>query len=161
MRDPAETDSVRSPLSSGFIASSLPRSNARFTGIAFGLILLWCFGDLFGAHSYLRRWTGAALFVLAFARAFLQSNATIAWMVLTRRREDIHPCFLTYDVSHLRGFELLLLSHCVTLTPGTTTVEISEDGKELIIHALDGDDPDAVRRSIRDVLEKPILRFTR
>jgi multicomponent Na+:H+ antiporter subunit E len=141
--------------------SEKPSLTSFFTGIVIGLLLLWCFGDLFGAKSYLRRWTGAAAFVFAFTRAFLESNATIAWAVLTRKRKDIHPRFLTYDVSHLKGFEVLLLSHCVTLTPGTTTVEISDDGKELILHAFDGDDPEAVRKSIRDVLETPILRFTR
>jgi multisubunit Na+/H+ antiporter MnhE subunit len=80
---------------------------------------------------------------------------------LFQRREDLAPGFLTYPVERLSKLEILVLSHCITLTPGTTTVEISPDFTRLVLHALDARDAEATLRGIRDELEAPILRWTR
>lgn len=141
--------------------SDAPSLSSFFVGIVLGLALLFLFRDLLGARDYIRRWAGLLRFVGVFTRAFLLSNATIAWAVLTRKRDDLHPRFLTYDVSHLTDLEILILTHAVTLTPGTTSVDVTDDKGTLVIHAFDGDDPEAVRRGIRDELEAAILRFTR
>jgi multicomponent Na+:H+ antiporter subunit E len=141
--------------------SDAPSFGTFLVGIVFGLALLFLFRDLFQARAYLKKWSAGIRLLLVFLRAFVQSNAVIAWAVLTRRADNIHPRFLTYDISHLSTLEILLLTHCVTLTPGTTSVDVSADKRELIIHAFDGDNPEAVRQGIRNELEAAILRFTR
>jgi multisubunit Na+/H+ antiporter MnhE subunit len=55
----------------------------------------------------------------------------------------------------------LLLSHCITLTPGTSTIDIENDFRELRLHALDGSDLAGVRAGIKANLEARILAFTR
>jgi multisubunit Na+/H+ antiporter MnhE subunit len=47
------------------------------------------------------------------------------------------------------------------LTPGTTTVAVSEDQRTLTIHALEAQDEVAVRMGIDRTLRKPMLEFTR
>lgn len=37
----------------------------------------------------------------------------------------------------------------ITLTPGTATLSIDMDRRELLVHVLDAADPDAVRQSLR------------
>ena len=44
---------------------------------------------------------------------------------------------------------------------GTTTVEISDDFKTLVFHALDAGNPPALRAAIDRTLKQPILSFTR
>jgi multisubunit Na+/H+ antiporter MnhE subunit len=61
----------------------------------------------------------------------------------------------------LSKFEILLLSHCITLTPGTSTIDIENDFRELRLHALDGSDLAGVRAGIKANLEARILAFTR
>lgn len=141
--------------------SGSPSFGTFVVGVLLGLLFLFLFQDLFRSQTYLRKWTAGFRLVFVFLREFVFSNATIAWAVLTRKANDIHPRFLTYDVSHLTTLEILLLTHFVTLTPGTTSVDVSDDKKELIIHAFDGDNPEAVRQSIRSTAEAAILRFTR
>lgn len=104
---------------------------------------------------------GFLLFLIYFFRALLIANLQLARTVLFEKSEDLSPGFLNYSVDELTKLEILLLSHCITLTPGTTTVEISEDFKELLVHALDARDPRATAQSIRDELELPLLRWTR
>lgn len=104
---------------------------------------------------------GFFLFVLAFLRALVLANLQLAKSVLFEKRENLSPGFLTYPVENLSKLEILVLSHCITLTPGTTTVEISADFTRLTLHALDARDPEATVNSIREELEGPILRWTR
>jgi len=112
-------------------------------------------------RSVLLRVLGFLLFLLYFLRAFIFANLQLAKTILFEKRESLTPDFLSYPVEHLSKFEILLLTHCISLTPGTTTVEISPDFKRLTLHALDAKDPEATLRSIRDELEAPILGWTR
>jgi len=60
--------------------------------------------------------------------------------------------------------EIILLATSVTLTPGTISVETGHDAagqRVLFVHALLLDDPEALRASIRDDMERRILRFMR
>lgn len=107
------------------------------------------------------RLLGFALFIFHFLRALVLANVQLARAVLFQRRADLAPGFLCYPVEGLSKLEVLVLSHCITLTPGTTTVEISPDFTRLVVHAFDARDPDALVRDIRRDLEAPILRWTR
>jgi multisubunit Na+/H+ antiporter MnhE subunit len=130
-------------------------------GLLMGFGLLAVFPDLLASRDYVRRSFGAARFLLVFIREFLLANISVAALVLFRPRSTLHPDFVTYDTSDLRPYEILLLSYCVSLTPGSTSVEISEDFNSLVIHALDAHDPAALRRSLDEGLKHSILAFTR
>lgn len=112
-------------------------------------------------RGIIRRPVGFFLFLVAFTKALIKANLEVAYTVLFVKREDIHPAFLEYNIAHLHRMELLLLTQCITLTPGTISVEVSEDLKTLTIHALHGQDIKSVKDSIKQELETPMLRFMR
>lgn len=130
-------------------------------GFGMGFVLVWLGRGLFPESRYVPRSLAFVGFVLGFGREFLRSNAELAAAALFRRPEDIASGFLEYDTSGLGAWEVLLLSHCITLTPGTTTVEISGGGDRLLLHAFDASDPERVRRDIDRMLRDPLLRWTR
>jgi multicomponent Na+:H+ antiporter subunit E len=100
-------------------------------------------------------------YLVCFARELVLANIAMAKSVLFQKREDLAPGFLRYPLNGLSELEILILTHSITLTPGTTSVEILEDREELVVHAFDARDPDAVRASIKNGLEKPLLAWTR
>lgn len=108
-----------------------------------------------------KRACGFLAYIFHFSRELVLANISVAKVVLFQRREDLAPGFITYPLGGLSRFEILLLTHSITLTPGTTSVEISEDYSELVVHALDARDPDAARASIKQGLEIPLLAWTR
>jgi multicomponent Na+:H+ antiporter subunit E len=130
-------------------------------GYLLGFALLALAQPLFPRSRYVSRALAFVRFLLLFLREFLVANLKVARAVLWRPVNSLCPGFLRFDIAGLRPGEAILLSHCVTLTPGTTTVEISDDGKTLIFHTLDASDPEAVRRDIAERLVKPMLQFTR
>ena len=50
----------------------------------------------------------------------------------------------------------MLLANLISLTPGTLSVDVSTDRSTLYIHAMNVDDPAALRREIKDGFERLI-----
>lgn len=124
-------------------------------GIAVSLLsLLVLRGQLPEVDFRIRPYPALKLFLL-FLRELFRSAWRVAVLVL-RPRLDIRPDVVAVPVSLTRDAELTLLANLITLTPGTLTVDIAEDRRALYVHALEGDDPDAVRRDIRAGFERAI-----
>jgi multicomponent Na+:H+ antiporter subunit E len=100
------------------------------------------------------------VFCLRFFRALIVSNVQMAAVVLFRPVRELSPDFIQYPIGGLSELEVVLLSHCITLTPGTASVEVSDDRQTLVIHALDAKDVERARASIKQ-LEGPLLAWTR
>jgi multicomponent Na+:H+ antiporter subunit E len=130
-------------------------------GFVIGFVLLALFAGVLGSGEYVRRLLAGMRFLVLFLKEFWISSLGIAKAILTRPNESIHPGFITYDVSELNRLEILLLTHAISLTPGTTTVEIAPDYRTVLIHCFDAVDPDAVRRQIDSSLRQYIVQFTR
>lgn len=130
-------------------------------GFVIGFILLYLFQAILQSRSYVRRVLAFFRFVGVFLVEFIKSNLIIAARVLWSPVEDIHPNFITFDVTGMNRWEIFLLSQCITLTPGTTSVDLINDDRTLVVHAFDADDPDEVREHIETSLKSAILRFCR
>jgi multisubunit Na+/H+ antiporter MnhE subunit len=130
-------------------------------GFLLGFVLLALFRGVLGSGDYIRRIYALGRFLLVFASEFLAANLNMVWIVLFRAKESLDPNFMTYDVTGLKPFEILLLSYCISLTPGSTTVEVSDDFKTLVLHTLDVRDAEAVRARLDRVLKRGLLSFTR
>jgi len=141
--------------------SRAPSFTVFVVGLGLGFVLVALWRRLFPGSSYVARVLAISVFVLAVLKELVLSNLTLIRVVLFRSRDRMNPGFLTYDVSQLSPLELGMLCHCLTLTPGTTMVDVLDDGRALLLHALDAADPDAVRRSIDLGLRDPMLRWTR
>lgn len=142
------------------LTSTVTAVNIVF-GFVVGFVLISAFQSSENGSGYTRRTLAFIYFMLYFLKAFLVSNVTIAIAVLFRPRSSINPNIITFDVSGMTVGEIVFLSHCITLTPGTTTIDVSDDLKTIHVHAFDASDIPAVRKSIEKDLKQPILRFTR
>lgn len=112
-------------------------------------------------HSAPARVAGFLAYLVHFTRELVLANIAMAKSILFQKRADLAPGFVTYPLRGLKPLEVLILTHSITLTPGTTSVLISDDESELVVHAFDARDPDSVRASILKGLETPLLAWTR
>lgn len=138
-----------------------PNLGSLVAGYLVGFFFIVMFQRLLGSEGYVQRTIAFVRFFLNLIKEITLSTIEIAKAVLFRPIDEIDPDFLQLDISDLTRGEILLLSHCITLTPGTTSVDISKDFRTLTVHAFDAADPDAVRESINTSLRDPILAFTR
>ena len=111
--------------------------------------------------AWARRAVALVRFVVRFLAALFTANLQMVRVVLFRPTASLAPDFVDYPVAGLTETEIVILSHCITLTPGTTSVEISDDRSVLVLHVLDAGDPAGVCAAIKKDLEEPLLAWTR
>jgi multicomponent Na+:H+ antiporter subunit E len=95
-----------------------------------------------------------------FLYELLLSGLRVARLVLAPRM-DLKPGIFAYPLKVDRDFEITLLANLITLTPGTLSVDVSEDRKTLFVHAIDCSDPERTRRDIAEGFERRILEAFR
>ena len=52
---------------------------------------------------------------------------------------------------------ILLVTNLISLTPGTLSIDVSEDRKTLRIHAMFAEDPDEVVQQLKSGMEKWVI----
>lgn len=97
---------------------------------------------------------------LLFFTELMKSSVAVAMTVISPRM-DVKPGIFAFPLTVDRDFEIMLLANLITLTPGTLSVDVSDDRRTLYVHALDCADPEAARRSIAEGFERRILEALR
>ena len=111
-----------------------------------------------GRRGFWRLWlrapqaVGLALF---FLYELVLSNLRVARAVL-RGPDALQPAFVRVPIELTDPAAVTLLANLVTLTPGSLTVEVAEDHSWLLVHVIDGADPDAVLRDIQDGFQRRV-----
>jgi len=100
------------------------------------------------------------LLALLFVYELLLSGLRVARLVLSPRMQ-LKPGIFAYPLKVDRNFEITLLANLITLTPGTLSVDVSDDRRTLYVHAIDCADPAQVRRDIAEGFERRILEAFR
>jgi multicomponent Na+:H+ antiporter subunit E len=138
--------------------------SASFLNLVFGFALAAAaLGLVREPHSGTRYFSRihrvAALFLV-----FIGELAKSAWAVTTTVLSptmEVKPGIFAYPLTVSRDFEITLLANLITLTPGTLSVDVSDDRKTLYVHALDCSDPEATKRAIATGFERRILEAFR
>lgn len=130
-------------------------------GLIIGWVLLAAFRPLLPQDRYLKGSTAFFKWIMSFGKELVLSQVRVAQIILQPKKHAIHPGFLEFPIEGLTDAEVLILSHTISLTPGTTSVEVDRKREILLIHALEAGDPEGTRADIRDNLLKPLLAFTR
>ncbi|MDV0441758.1 Na+/H+ antiporter subunit E [Methanorbis furvi] len=90
------------------------------------------------------RWLLLAVYIIPFVIELIIANLTVAWKIITLK--NIRPGIIKLSPGLSTDAGALLLSTSITFQPGTATVDVNEQTRELYIHCLDiGDDPAEIR----------------
>lgn len=120
-----------------------------------GLGLPWLLHDFIGPGRPLHAPLVAVGLLAAVLRDIVVANFVVARLVL---HPGVQPRPAWVRVRHTltdpRG--VALLATIITTTPGTVTCVVDEDAGELLVHALNAADPEAVAADILERYEKPL-----
>ena len=84
------------------------------------------------------------------------ANVQVAWIVLTRSNANLRPAWIVVPLDLKQPEAITVLAGTITLTPGTVSADLSDDGRCLLVHALDCTDPAAEAQKIKDRYERPL-----
>ncbi|KPB02255.1 Na+/H+ antiporter subunit E [Ahrensia marina] len=98
--------------------------------------------------------------LILFLYELVMSAVRVAILVV-KPNMNLKPGIFAYQLQVDRDHEITLLANLITLTPGTLSVDVSEDRSTLYIHALDCSDVDQIRKDIAEGFERKILEAFR
>jgi multicomponent Na+:H+ antiporter subunit E len=100
----------------------------------------------------------AALFVYALILSAVRVGILVA-------RPDMHArlraAIIAFPLTATRDEEITLLANLITLTPGTLSVDVSDDRKFLFVHAIGVEDREALIREIAGGFEASVIEIFR
>lgn len=98
-------------------------------------------------------------FIAYFLGQLIIANLRVAWEVLTPRH-GMRAGIIAVPTRARSDLEVVTLANLISLTPGTLTLEVTDDRSLLYVHSLYVDSPEEFRRQIGR-LEDRMLRALR
>lgn len=131
----------------------------------FGLLLGALIISIFGKRSQLRQLhiyrVGAAIkLIFIFLYELVVANVQVLFKVFAPKL-NIKPGIIKIPLEVQGPFWITTLCNMITLTPGTLTIEVSNDNKFIYVHCLDIDDEEKIIAGIKNTFEKNLLEVSR
>ena len=127
--------------------------------LSYGLLYVVTRG-LPGNASYFGKVPRLIGFALYYLWELLKSNAIIAYDVLTPTHH-MKPGVIAIPIEARTDLEITVLANLITMTPGTLSLDVSPDRQTLFVHAMYIDDPEKLRREIKENFESRVLALLR
>jgi len=126
-----------------------------FVGLLLAGILIHFLRRTYQQERAFRRVGDIVHFIIYFIRELIVANVQVLKVVLSPNL-NIRPGIIAYKTECTTPLGITVLANSITLTPGTLSVDISEDHSTIFVHTLDIDHPDTVCDGIRRGLEEPV-----
>ena len=129
-------------------------------GFVVGYLALWLTKPLYGQTRYFERLPKVLGLIGFFLKELLVSNLRVLWDVITPQHIS-RPGIIGIPLDARTDGEIMLVANLISLTPGTLSLDLSEDRRMLYIHVMFLDDVDQTREQIKQGLEKRVLEVMR
>ena len=124
-------------------------------GFLLGYLLLGIVSRTMQGQGYGTKGWELLSFGVYFLRILIKANMQVAWEILTPRY-NMTPRFIRYPVDGLTDVQITCLANAITLTPGTLSVDISDDKRLLYLHCMYARDRDAAVAEIDELRDRMI-----
>ncbi|MHB8954304.1 MAG: Na+/H+ antiporter subunit E [Pirellulaceae bacterium] len=129
-------------------------------GGALAYACLWLAQPAIGPSKYFYRVPRAVRFVLFFLWQVILANIRVAHEVLTPKYH-MRPGIIGIPLDAKSDLEITLLANLITLTPGSVSLDVSQDRKVLYVHSMFVVDIESFRNSIKFGFERRLLELMR
>ena len=129
-------------------------------GFVVGYGVLWlAYRAIGGRQPYFGKFFILAHAVVVYLWELLRANLRIAYDVMTPRHH-MRPGVVAIPLDVTSDLQITLLANLITLTPGTLSLDVAEDRKTLYLHVMYLTDPEELRRTIKQGLERHVMEMT-
>jgi len=129
-------------------------------GFVLGYLVLYLLQRVIGRSRYFTRSAGLVRFVGFYLLEMVRANLRVAYDVITLT-SHAKPGIVAVPLDARTDVEITLLSNLITMTTGSLAVDVADDRSVIYVHSMFLDDPDEVRRAIKEDLERRVLELLR
>ncbi|MCB1518182.1 MAG: Na+/H+ antiporter subunit E [Hyphomicrobiaceae bacterium] len=127
-------------------------------GWLISLLAMWVVRNQMTTPILVSRMRRVIGLILLFLYELVLSAFRVARLVLTPNiRSRLKPGIVAFPVTAKSDVEITLLANLITLTPGTLSVDVSEDRSVIYVHCISVDDKQDVIRDIAEGFEAKII----
>jgi len=130
------------------------------SGFGLGYAALWLSKPLYQNTRYFMTLPKTVNLVAYFLKELVISNLRVLWDVITPGHIN-RPGIIGVPLKAQTDLEIFVVASLISLTPGTLSVDLSEDRKTLFVHVMFLDDVEKAREEIKNGLEWRILEVMR
>lgn len=87
------------------------------------------------------------------------ANIQVAMIVLFKPNRDLRPAWISIPLKLRSPEAITVLAATITLTPGTVSADLSEDGHALLVHCLHAPEPESVIEDIKTRYEARLMEI--
>jgi multicomponent Na+:H+ antiporter subunit E len=128
-------------------------------GYIVGIALLYVLRRFLYFDFYFRRVIALFKLLILFTYKLVLSNIDVTIIVLSPKM-NIKPGIIAVPTKLKTDWEVTLLANLISLTPGTLTMNFSENGRTLYVHSIHVPDKEKAIREIRESFERAIMEVT-
>ncbi|MBW4933974.1 Na+/H+ antiporter subunit E [Marinobacter sp. F4206] len=144
-----------------FVTWQLLNDGVTGASLVMGVILAWVIPQITHGFwperpAFIKSWRMPA-YLLHVIRDIVVASFEVAKLILSSRQP--RPVFVCYPLELEHPLAISILASTISLTPGTVSVDISDDNRLLLVHALDAENDEEVIDAIRTRYEKPLLEM--
>lgn len=129
-------------------------------GFVLSFIILYVITKGRGDAKYFKIIPKLIAFIFFFLWELLKANLQVAYDVVTPKFY-MTPGIVRVPLEAETNLEITLLANLITLTPGTLSLDVSDDRKVLYVHAMYLSDKQAFIDDIKNGFEKRLLEILR
>ncbi len=123
-------------------------------GLILGIIIPWATAVWWPGTPRGFRLGRMIVYIVIVLWDIMVANVQVAWIVLTKPNAKLRPAWVIVPLDLRQPEAITILAGTITLTPGTVSADLSDEGHSLLVHALHTDGPDAVRDEIKHRYER-------
>jgi multicomponent Na+:H+ antiporter subunit E len=131
-----------------------------FLGFGVGYAVLLVARRVLHPSTYFEKVWQAVTFAFFFVKELVLANLRVAHDVVTPTHH-MRPGVLAIPLDARTNAEITLFANVITLTPGSMTLDVSEDRTMLYVHVMYIDDIEAIKRRIKDGFERRAVELLR
>ncbi|CAN5735067.1 Na+/H+ antiporter subunit E [soil metagenome] len=129
-------------------------------GFAFGYLALFLLQRATGPSPYFTKAIRLAAFLAFYLVELVRANLRVAYDVITPSHH-MHPGIVAIPLEARSNVEITLLANLITMTPGSLSLDVSDDRSTLYVHSMFMSDPEAFRDTIKREFERRVLELLR
>ena len=131
-----------------------------FFGFVLSYFLLWVIMRGNGNARYFKLMPKLVSFFFFFLYELTKANLQVAYEVGTPKLH-MTPGIVALPLDVKSDFEITMLANLITLTPGTLSLDVSDDRKVLYVHSMYITNKEDFIKGIKNGFEKRIIEISR
>ena len=129
-------------------------------GFVLGYLIIGISQRLLGSGNYSRKVVQVLSFMVYIGWDIFTASLALAWLTLQPKLK-LSPAVIAIPLDVKTDVEIVALVNLIALSPGTLSLDVSDDKGTIFVHTINHVNPEEFRAQIKNGLERRVLEVMR